>query len=58
MKKFKKLKEDDQSSLFVPAGLFVGMGIGFITNQLVGGLFLGLGLGLLGMALNRKKKHR
>ena len=55
MKKLKK-RDEDFGGLFVPAGLFVGMGIGFITDQLVGGLFLGLGLGFLGMALTRKKK--
>lgn len=56
MKKFKKWDEDDRSGLFIPAGLFIGMGIGFITNQLVGGIFLGLGLGFFGMVLTRKKK--
>ena len=56
MKKFKKWGEDDRSGLFIPAGLFIGMGIGFIINQLVGGIFLGLGLGFFGMALTRKKK--
>ena len=56
MKKFKKHSEDDRSGLFIPAGLFVGMGVGFITNQIVGGIFLGLGLGFFGMAINRKKK--
>jgi hypothetical protein len=52
----KKLNKDNQSGLFIPAGLFIGMGIGFITNQLVGGVFLGLGAGFLGMALFRLKK--
>ncbi|MEA3514183.1 MAG: hypothetical protein U9R34_01795 [Nanoarchaeota archaeon] len=56
MKKLKKWKEDDQSGLFIPAGLFIGMGIGFLIDQLVGGIFLGLGLGFLGMALTKKKK--
>jgi len=43
--------------LFIPAGLFLGMGAGFLTGQLVAGLFLGLGAGFLGMAIakNRKK---
>jgi len=56
MEKFKKWSEDDRSGLFIPAGLFIGMGIGFITDQLVGGVLLGLGLGFLGMALTQKKK--
>ena len=60
MKKFikKKKKEDDRSGLFIPAGLFIGMGVGFIIDQLVGGLFLGLGLGFLCMALTKIKKKK
>ena len=49
-------KKDDRSGLFIPAGLFIGMGIGFFTNQLVGGIFLGLGFGFLAMALSRNRK--
>lgn len=56
MKKIKKKSKDDRSGLFIPAGLFIGMGIGFITNQLVAGIFLGLGLGFFCMALAKKKK--
>jgi F0F1-type ATP synthase assembly protein I len=37
----------------VPAGLFVGMGIGWLFDHLVEGLFIGLGAGLLAMALVR-----
>jgi hypothetical protein len=37
----------------VPAGLFVGMGIGWLFGHLVEGLFIGLGAGLLAMALVR-----
>jgi hypothetical protein len=40
------------SGLLIPAGLFIGMGIGFYTN-FIAGLFLGLGLGFLAMALLR-----
>ena len=50
----KKLKYD-RSGIYIPAGLFLGMGVGFYTNQLVGGLFIGLGLGFLAMAMTRKK---
>lgn len=39
------------SGLLVPAGLFVGMGIGLALDHLVAGLFIGLGAGFLGMAL-------
>ena len=46
-------KSQDRSGLFVPAGIFIGMGIGFITGQVVGFLFLGLGVGFVLMALAR-----
>ena len=36
--------------LLIPAGLFIGMGIGFLTN-FVAGLFIGLGVGFLGFLL-------
>lgn len=35
------------AGLLIPAGLLVGMGIGFLYNNLVPGLFIGLGVGLL-----------
>lgn len=42
-------KDDKRSSagLFIPAGLFLGMGFGFLFDQIVAGIFLGLGLGFL-----------
>ncbi|MCX6710048.1 MAG: hypothetical protein NTV63_03805 [Candidatus Woesearchaeota archaeon] len=51
-----KQSHEDINALFVPAGLFVGMGFGFILNQLVGGILIGLGLGILGMAIAKKRK--
>lgn len=39
------------SGLFIPAGLFIGMGIGWALGYLVQGLFIGLGAGFLGMAI-------
>ena len=44
-------KVDEASGIFVPAGLLIGMGIGFAFDALVAGLFVGLGAGLLIMAL-------
>jgi hypothetical protein len=41
------------SGLFIPAGLFIGMGIGWALGYLVQGLFIGLGAGFLGMAIVR-----
>lgn len=41
------------SGLFIPAGLFIGMGIGWTLGYLVQGLFIGLGAGFLFMAIVR-----
>lgn len=43
------------SGLFIPAGLFIGMGLGWALGFLVQGLLIGLGVGLLAMALVRLK---
>jgi hypothetical protein len=37
--------------LFIPAGLFVGMGIGFLINNIAAGIFGGLGIGFVCFAL-------
>ncbi len=37
--------------VFVPAGLLIGMGIGWALGYLVPGMFIGLGAGLLAMGL-------
>jgi len=41
------------SGLFIPAGLFIGMGIGWALGFLVQGLLIGLGVGFLAMAIVR-----
>ena len=43
------------SGLFIPAGLFIGMGIGWALGYLVQGLFIGLGAGFIAMAIVRLK---
>ena len=48
-------KEKGVTGLAIPAGLFIGMGFGFLTDNLVAGLFLGLGGGFLIMLLVRAK---
>jgi len=48
-------KKKGLSGLFIPAGIFIGMGIGFATDELVVGLFIGLGVGFLAMAIVRWK---
>lgn len=43
-------EDKDRSSigaLFIPAGLMIGLGVGFITDNLAAGLFIGLGGGFL-----------
>ena len=55
MKK-KKIKKD-KSDWLMAAGLFIGLGTGFITGQLWGCALIGFGLGLLATCLiSRKKK--
>jgi hypothetical protein len=39
------------AGIFIPAGLFIGMGIGWIFGYLVQGMFIGLGVGFLAFAL-------
>jgi len=58
MAKSIKHKKEDPSGLAIPAGLFIGMGIGFLTSELVAWLFIGLGCGFLVMALVRMTRKR
>ncbi len=55
MKKYSKNKtphkERSKGSLFIPAGLFIGIGFGFLYNKLVEGMFIGLGVGFLLFAI-------
>lgn len=37
--------------ILVPAGLLIGMGIGWVFDEMVPGLFIGLGTGMLLMAV-------
>jgi hypothetical protein len=46
-----KSKRREAGGLFIPAGLFIGMGIGWALGYLVQGMFIGLGVGFLGFAL-------
>jgi hypothetical protein len=43
-------KEKDRwgaAGIFIPAGLFIGFGAGFLMDNVPAGMFLGLGLGFL-----------
>ena len=46
------------AGLFIPAGLFIGMGIGWALGYLAQGLFIGLGAGFLVMAIVRLKSGK
>lgn len=45
------MKSKSPSAAFVPAGLLIGMGVGFLTGALLAGLFIGLGSGILLMTI-------
>ena len=48
-------KHKGVSGVAIPAGLFIGMGIGFLVNNIAAGIFLGLGAGFLVMLIVRAK---
>ena len=47
----KKDKRKGAGGLFIPAGLFIGMGVGWALDYLVQGMFIGLGAGFLLFAI-------
>lgn len=47
----KRKNNKDFAGLFIPGGLIIGMGFGFLYNNLTAGLFIGLGAGFLAFAL-------
>ncbi len=51
-------KRWDNSGLFIPAGLFIGLGVGWALGYLVQGLLIGLGVGFLAMAIVRMIVYR
>lgn len=44
-------KEKDAAGLFIPGGLLLGMGIGFLVGNIAAGMFVGLGLGFIAFAI-------
>ena len=38
--------------LFIPAGILLGLGTGFLTGNIPAGLFIGLGLGFTAFAIS------
>lgn len=62
MKKIRKIKKrvvkrEDMRGLYIPAGLFLGMGIGFLIGELVAGLFIGIGIGFFLTAISKIKRR-
>lgn len=51
-----KNKKEERSGLFIPAGLFLGLGFGFLLGNLVAWLFIGLAAGFIGMAISQHIK--
>ena len=51
MKKVVRKRREDNSGIFIPAGLFLGLGCGFLYGNIVAGVLLGLGAGFLAMAI-------
>ena len=47
----KKESRKGAGGLLIPAGLFIGMGIGWAMGYLVQGMFIGLGVGFLAFAV-------
>lgn len=44
-------KEKNNGGLFIPAGILIGMGVGFLLNNLTAWMFIGLGVGFLCFAI-------
>ena len=57
-KQIRKKKKDDIEGIAIPAGLFIGMGIGFLTDSFVAWMFIGLGIGFLLMMIIRLLKKK
>ena len=47
-----KKSRNDAGALFIPAGIFVGMGLGFLLGNFVAWMFLGFGAGFVCFAIS------
>jgi hypothetical protein len=47
----KKDSRRANGALFIPAGIFLGLGYGFLISNIPAGLFIGLGLGFVAFAI-------
>jgi len=46
-------KRKGVTGLAIPVGLFIGMGVGFLVDNITSGVLLGLGGGFLGQVILR-----
>lgn len=53
----KEKEKGGAGALFIPAGLFIGMGVGFLLNHLPAGILIGLGIGFALFALSSFAKN-
>lgn len=51
MSETKEDKRKGAGALFIPGGLLLGFGIGFLINNVAAGMFVGLGAGFILFAL-------
>ncbi|MBW2973690.1 hypothetical protein KY346_04820 [Candidatus Woesearchaeota archaeon] len=49
------MKKSDMRKWPIPAGIFIGLGIGILTEQVAAFVLIGLGAGILATYLGRKK---
>lgn len=45
-------KKNGGGVFFIPAGIFLGFGAGFLMNNLPAGIFIGLGIGFFAFAVS------
>ena len=57
-KTHKSIQRKDAAELAIPAGLFLGLGTGFIVGQIVGGVLVGLGFGFLLLMIIKLVKNK
>ena len=54
----KKKEDNNGGALFIPAGVLLGMGFGFVYGNIPAGFFIGLGLGFVAFAIITLLKNK
>jgi len=57
MAKKEKLPDKGEGA-FIPGGVLLGLGLGFLTGNIPAGLFIGLGAGFILYAIVRVMRHK